>query len=300
LIDYSLHTTNMSERDTKLEEYDKDTHKWYIAQYLQHGSVEEVYKAHRFDILIPPASYHRLIKNAGIVKASGRREVSLSEVLHFFAQKALEPTLGIETLYRHMPPSFRTSLATLHRTYNNVLDNNPSRVATALIIHPQGDPEHVLTGEELFTHRRAVKYRGEISIPMCFSQPHEPAKQSILRVLQQEVFAQKAVQGELRPDSELTNELISPNTAPFMYLDILDVRVSVYKIAIDNRLCEFASYKLGNIMFRNLDALEDSQESLRSGIGDILHEYNASLYIQHTAPSYKFSNLNLALVSTSQ
>ncbi len=268
-------------------DYPKDSPQWYIAQYLKYGSVEEVYKAHRWDILIPIASYHRLIARAGIVKSSGRREVSLSEMLYFFAQKALEPSIGIETLYyQKMPPNFQTSLSTLHRIYKGIVERKPTRVAAALFIHPHDNPGQILLGEENITARRFGRTRGDLSVPMCFAQESEAASQSVLRVLQQEVLSPMAIGQNIQPLHSIE---------PFAYFDILDVRVSMYELTLPESVM-LGSYKLANLHFEDASQIFHQERAFRSGVVQMIEAYQEYKTANVWQPKALTSDLNLALL----
>lgn len=265
----------------------KDTDQWYIAQYLKYGSVEEVYKAHRWDIRIPVASYHRLVKRFGIVKSSGRREVSLSEMLYFFAHKALTPSVGIETLYSQMPPSFQTSLATLHRIYKSIVNKKPTRVATALFIHDRRNQKQILLGEENITARRFGRTRGDLSVPMCFAQDGESNAQSVLRVLQQEVLAPMAIQKTI-PEF--------PDLIPFAYFDILDVRVALYELSLPSGVT-LGSYKLANLHFENTSKIFAKERAIRTGVKQMIEAYQEFKLNPAYGPKAVISKINLSLLS---
>lgn len=253
---------------------------WYIYQYLLHGSVEAVFCAHRWDLKISVASYHRLVKKYGIVKSAGRREASLTELLQFFVQKSLEPTLGIETVYyQKMPASFQTSLATLHRTYQNILNSNLGRTATGLIIHPFQERERILVGQEVSTKKRYGKYAGDFSIPMTFSQDGEKEEMSVLRVLQQEVFTYLAIKGQLAV----------PSFWKVLDFEILDVSVSLYEIDLPQNFPNelISSAKLANLQFCELDRLAQLGE-FRTGVMEMIE----NLYCGESV----ISNLNKALL----
>ena len=235
---------------------------WYVAQYLKYGSVEEVLKAYRYQVYLSEASYHRLVKKSGIVKSMGRREVSLTEALHFFARKALEPTVGIQTLYYQMPPSFQTSLASLHRIYNRILVQRPHRFATALILHSENDNK-VLFGHEVRTQALQGKFRGDLSLPMTFCGAEESYSQAITRVLQQEVFTEQAIK------QSRTLE-ISNSIEPFLKFTILDVEVRVFELAVPSDLLQQVnSYKLADYQLFDFAELQEYQR-VRHGISEIV------------------------------
>src|SRR5690554_3181352 len=97
-------------------EHNKYSDRWFVELYLKYGSVEETIRSYPESLPISIANYHRLVKKYGLIKSAGRH-VSLPETLHFFRLKALEPGAPLERVYKNMPPSFQTSLSTLHRIY---------------------------------------------------------------------------------------------------------------------------------------------------------------------------------------
>ena len=252
-----------------LPELPKYSDQWYIYQYLLYGSVEKALIANRWDVKISTAGYHRLVKKYGIIKSAGRREASLTELLQFFVEKALEPSAGIETIYYQMPPSFQTSLATLHRTYHNLLKSN-HRLATGLVIHPYQQAGKILVGQEVSTKKRYGKYRGDWSIPLTFSQEDETNSVSVLRVLQQEVLSDIALSGKLRLEAPLTQEIIMPDIQPILNFYILDVCVRVYEVNLPQNLDNYvAAAKLENLQFARIDSLDNLGE-FRTGVLEML------------------------------
>lgn len=273
-------------------EFPKYSDKWFLNLYLKYGSVEETMRVYPESLPISPASFHRLVKKYGLVKSAGRH-VSFPETLHFFRQKAFEPGKPLEKVYKKMPRNFQTSLSTLHRIYHYMEKKAVRRFGTALILTSE-NPYEVLVGEEMFANTRYGKKVGDLSIPMGFSKKDERSAESILRVLQQEVFTNMAVHGELGFIKAVHKKLISPKEEPFMYFDIVDVRVAIYLLKVDaSGLHGFSSHKLVNHRFINLNDLMFYQKA-RAGINEIVEGYKNYLENPLEKPIYQVSKLNIS------
>jgi hypothetical protein len=209
-----------------------------------------------------------------------------------------------------MPPSFRPSLPTLYRIYgdikrevkNNIKERNPRRVGTALIMTPAKDKYKILVAKDVSVVRQDVgKEYGTISLPMGFSKRSESKKDSVLRVLQQEVFTNNTIK------KGFPYKVIPENLKPFMYLDIADVRVSVYNIVLPKRLSStkvFSSFKLTDFQFLSTSQLKlvsNVSAKFRTSAIDILEGYEDYLISKTTnssfKPIYKNSELNKSLAT---
>jgi len=263
-----------------MEEIEKYSDKWFLSLYLMYGSVEEVFRSYPDTLPISTANYHRLIKRYGLVKSAGRH-VSLSETLHFFRLKAMKPGMPLEVLYKSMPRSFQTSLSTLHRICHFMERNIVRRKATALLLIKDNNKNEILVGNEVFENLRYGKKNSGTSIPIGFSKKDELNFDSILRVLQQEVYTQLAISAKLGKNANLAKKIIPKNLQPIFYFDIVDVRVSVFLINIPPNMVEFSSYKLVNHRFESLGAIING-ENIRTGVGEIVKIYEDYLSIQHT------------------
>lgn len=273
----------------------KFSDRWFLELYLKYGSVEEAMKSYPENLPISVANYHRLVKKYGLVVSAGRH-VSLPETLHFFRQKAFEPGTPLERLYRKMPPSFQTSLSTLHRIYQYMERQLVRRYAAALVISKETDRNSVLVGSEVFDNSRYGKKVGDISIPMGFAKKEETHFESALRVLQQEVFARAASCGQLREKSELVSQILPRATEPFAYFDIVDVRVKIIELKLPVGLSEdFSSFKLINHRFQQIADLKSLQ--LRTGVSEILDIYQEHLCGSAIAsfPAHYVSHINTLL-----
>lgn len=281
--------------NAKLAQYPKYSDKWFLDLYFRYGSVEEAIASHDEHLPISPANYHRLVAKSGLIKSAGRH-VSLPETLHFFKEKALAPGLPLEKLYRNMHPSFQTSLVTLHRIYEHIERETVRRWGVALVI-TQSDRSGVLMGTEVGGNTR-YKKPGDLSIPMGFRKEDENPRHSIIRLLQQEVSTPLAISGQLIDGSRLVHQLVPNSPRPFMYLDIVDVRVSVYKLHIDSSLSQFfGSYKLTDHHFVSQEALIKKSKELRPGISEIISEYENGSGRYVMTPAVCMADINQELLA---
>ena len=211
-------------QDSKLFTDEKKFNEFLVSEYLKYGSVDEVLRINRYGLPISSAAYHRLLDKKGIIKAAGPNS-KMAEILGFLTKFA-EENIPIDKLYKKMPLSFMTSLATLYRIVSYVKEGITRRIATGLIITAGNNKDRILVADDVSTPRLTLgKPFGAISIPMGFSRKRDPREDAILRILQQEVFSNFAIKGKI-PD------LIPPRPKPFMFLDIADVRVEVFHLSL--------------------------------------------------------------------
>jgi len=278
-----------------MSELAKYSDEWFLSLYLMCGSVEETVKCYPENLPMSVANYHRLVRKHGLIKSAGRH-VSLPETLHFFRLKAAEPGTPLEKLYRGMPLRFQTSLSTLHRIYQYMEKQLVRRYAAALII-TSGDKGQVLVGREVFGNSRYGKRVGNFSVPMSFAKKDEPHTDSVLRVLQQEVFSGLAAGGKLKKNSEIVSSILSQSIEPFAYFDIVDVCVRVYRLDLGQILQDFSSHKLTGHSFINITELQ-CLENIRAGVDEILGIYEGFLHNPYTVefPMVGVSEINAAIV----
>lgn len=254
--------TSLGEKE-KLESFNK----FIVSEYLKYGSVDEVFRQNKYELPISYPGVQRLIKKWGIIKSAGPNSI-LSEGITFLSLLSKDK-VSLESLYKRLPPSFKTSMGTMHRLLHNIKEGVTRRVGTALVITPSDDPDRVLVGEDISTPRLELgKPFGSITLPMGYSKMEEDSRDSILRVLQQEVFAQMAIK------RNLPLNLIPANHKPFMYVDVADIKVSVYHIELFRQLTSndcFSSYKIRKHNFISvLELAGDSRTAnIRSGIKEI-------------------------------
>ena len=133
--------------ETRIGEQEREFIVGLITDYLRYGSVDKVFKVHNYNLPISYPSFQRLIDRWGIVKAAGPNSV-LSEALGFLVLLS-DRKLPVETLYRRLPPSFRTSLGTVHRILHNIKEGAIRRVGTALVVVSAESPNMILIGEDI-------------------------------------------------------------------------------------------------------------------------------------------------------
>ncbi len=272
---------SQKEREIRFEQF-------IISEYLKYGSVDEVFRANKYDIPISYVGVHRLLDKWGIVKAAGPN-TRLSEALCFLSALSDEK-IPLERLYKGMPPSFKTSMGTLHRILTYIRSETIRRVGTALVLTPHNNQNLVLVGNDVSTPRLNVgKPFGSTSLPMSYSKRTESAKTAVLRVMQQEVFTREAI------EKSLDFEEIIGSPEPFMYLDIADVRVSVYHLSLPESFAptRFSSFKIVNHRFVHLSDIVSATKRMnfRAGIKEIGLGYQ-----KHAAkPIFEKSFLNREL-----
>src|SRR3989338_8972291 len=106
------YTQKVAPEKINQEDRDRNLYEQIVADYLRYGSVDKVVREREY-----PVSYveiHRIISKWGIVKATGRSNTKMSEILSFLSYMA-HVGLPLESLYKEMPPSFQPSLETLYR-----------------------------------------------------------------------------------------------------------------------------------------------------------------------------------------
>lgn len=247
----------------KIEQFNQ----FIVAEYLKYGSVDEIFRRNNYDLPISYPEVHRLVRRWGIVKSAGPNSI-LSEAITFLALLS-QQRIPLETLYKRLPPSFKTSMGTMHRLLHNIKEGVIRRIGTALILTTADDPNLVLVGNDVSTPRLELgKPFGSTTLPMGYSKEDEDSRDSILRVLQSEVFTQMAI------EQTLPSEIIPPKPKPLMFVDIADIRVSVYHLGLSKELSEignFASFKVQNHRYLRVWELANGGEgyNFRAGIKEI-------------------------------
>lgn len=272
-----------------MSDREKEFSEKIIKEYLKYGSVDEIFKKSGYSLPISYPGVQRLLDKWGIVKAAGPNS-KLSEALVFLSVLS-ENKIPLERFYKKIPPSFQTSLSTMHRILHNIKEGVIRRYASALVISPHDAKDLILVGDDVSTPRLNIgKPFGSISLPMTYSKGKENSSDSILRILQQEVFADEAVNNKMP-------NIIPENPKPFMYLDIADVRVAVYSIELPKKY-NFSSFKLVNHRFLHLSEFtgDISRKNFRSGLKEIGIGYQKYLYGEEYLefPIFEKSYLNLA------
>ncbi|MFH1864074.1 MAG: hypothetical protein ABIJ85_04185 [bacterium] len=257
----------MSQEQPSYQEKEELFNRFVVGEYLKYGSVDEIFRQNKYELPISYPGVHRLIKRWGIIKSAGPNSI-LSEGITFLSLLS-KNKVPLESLYKRLPPSFKTSMGTMHRLLHNIKEGVTRRVGTALVITSDNNPDEVLVGEDVSTPRLELgKPFGSITLPMGYSKMDEDSRDSILRVLQQEVFTQMAI------DRNLPLNLIPANHKPFMYVDVADIRVSVYHIELPQQLTYnncFSSHKVRKHNFISVSELAGDNRiaNFRSGIKEI-------------------------------
>jgi hypothetical protein len=140
---------------------------------------------------------------------------------------------------------------------------------------------------------------GSVSLPMGFSRKRDTKQKAILRVLQQEVFAKQAIK------QNMPMEVITEDVEPFMYLDIADVRVSVYQLSLPKELSSsrsFSSFKLENHRFLSVGEIVNGDSGhFRVGLIETILGYQRRLEMIDknviANPIFEISSLNHELAA---
>ncbi len=275
-----------------LPEYELEICKSVVSEYLKYGSVDELLKANNYDIPMSQASIHRLIDEWGIVKAAGPNK-PLSELIGFFVSLA-EKQVPLETLYKKMPSSFTHAVASLHRTYKDIKKNAKEaleerdlrRVGTAVMIYSEGNPNEIMIGLDTSPRVELGKPYGAVSVPMGFSKRNENPQDSIRRLLQQEVFMEKTVERKF-PDN-----VIPMNPEPFMYVDVVDVRVAVYVLSLPSHLSDlknFTSHRLKKHRFLPVNEASkfSANHNFRAGLKEMFETYQDLVHAKQEDRGYQ-------------
>jgi hypothetical protein len=284
---------------SKYPQGERAFNEWLVEEYLKHGSVDETFQKHRWNIPISYAGYQRVLDKWGIIKASGPNS-KLTEVLEFLTRLA-EKNIPFEKLYAKTPPSFRTSSATLYRVLSYIKEGMTRRMGTGLVITPHNNHRQVLVGRDVSKPRPEFgKPFGSISMPVGFSRKRDSREDAILRVLQQEVFTKHAIKKNMP-------NIIPVRPKPFMFLDVADVRVEVFHIKLPKRYSRksnFSSFKLQDFRFLPLSkmTIDSTKLSLRSGVRETARGYKKYLELKEEGfevnPVLRRSQLNRLLIQT--
>lgn len=265
----------MSKRKSS-EDQERKFNENLVEHYLKYGSVDEVLRKNRFSIPISYAGFQRVLDKWGVIKAAGPNG-KLSEIVDFMAHLAKD-NIAIEDLYKKMPPSFRTSAATLYRVLGYIKEGLTRRIGTALVLTPYDSRERILIGKDISTPRIELgKPYGSLSLPMGYSSKADSRHDKILRVLQQEVFVNEAIK------NALPLEIVPDDPTPFMYLDIADVRVAIFTIQLPKKFSSrnvFSSFKLKDFMFMSVDEMIHSKSEnnyFRVGVREAVIGYKKYL-----------------------
>lgn len=262
----------MSENKTFPRENEEKFNEFLVEEYLKYGSVDEVFRKNRYSLPISYAQYQRVLDEWGIVKAAGPNS-KLTEAIEFFTHLAKD-NIPLEEMYKKMPPSFQTSATTLYRILAYIKEGLTRRVGCGLVITPYNNPKKILIGRDMSAPRIELgKPYGARSLPMGYSRKRDARRKSIIRILQQEVFAKETIKRSFPYD------VVPENPTPFMYLDIADVRVAFYHIELPKNLSglkNFSSYKLKNYQFLKASEIVQKNQkdsNFRAGVFEAIGGY---------------------------
>lgn len=242
---------------------EKELEKFLVSEYLKYGSIDKVFKTHSYNLPISFAGYHRLLNKYKIIKSAGPNS-KLSESLHVLSLLNTYK-LPLERIYhRYSPNSLQVSTNTLHRILHNIRLGVTNRVGVALLISKVDDPNKFLMGQDNSLVNPALGHKGDWSLPMGYTREQDSHQAGILRVLQQEVFANLAISDKF-PKNLFPNEITEDFT-----INIADIKVYVYHIALSKNY-NLSSFKLSNFGFYSLS--EISKLKVRGGVVDIVKTY---------------------------
>jgi len=269
----------MSSNNRAFPRDEEGFNKFLVREYLKYGSVDEVYQRHNFDIPISYANFQRVLDRFDIVKAVGPNN-KFSEAVDFLAHM-VKDNIPFEKLYKKMPPSYRTSVETLYRVLAYVKEGITRRLGCALVISPYNNPDKILIAKDVSTPNIDFgKLYGNLTIPMGYAKKGSTRTENIKRILQQEVFT------EMVPEKKFPDFFMKDEMSPFMYLDIADVRVSVYHLQLSEEfssLSSFSSYKLKDYQFLETKQLLKNDSGglpLRSGVMEAVKGYQKHLSLK--------------------
>jgi len=254
-----------------------------VSEYFKHGSIDQVIKVHHYNLPISYAGYHRVLNKYGVVKSAGPNS-KLSESLYLLSLIA-NYKIPLEKIYRkYAPSSIKVSTNTLHRILHYTRLGLTRRQGVALLIENQDDPGKYLLGNDISLNKSVLGRKGDLSLPMGHSKTGETPQQSILRVLQQEVFTEDVIL------HKFPAKIIPEHPKPVMYINIADIRVTVYHLKISPKY-KFTSFKLQNLSFLKHESL--SGLVVRPGVLEILNKYKQMETLPSESPALEFnSNLN--------
>lgn len=262
----------------------QDFDKFLIEEYLKFGSINKVFYSHHFGIPISYAGYDRVLSKYKIVKSAGPNS-KLTESLKMLSLVA-DYKLTLEKIYeKHAPHKLLVSTNTLHRILHYTRLGLTRRQGTALIITTSSDNQKFLMGHDQSLTNNNLGNKGDLTLPMGHSKTGENPKDSIIRVLQHEVFTNQTLSGEF------PWHIIPEHPKPIMYVNIADIKVSVYHLEINQKM-DFSSFKLQNLKFYDYEQM--GEQLTRPGVVDILNAYLGNSEESEEIPVIN-SSLNLAL-----
>lgn len=253
---------------------------WLIEKYLYYGSVDLMFKHEE----VTPFSYsdvYRKLDEYGIVKSAGRH-TNLWECLDFFELYKLSKKPSIRRIYQSMPRGIETSATTLHRILKSVKDGVLHRKATALIVKNQ-------SGSILVSKEMREDNFGKLTIPVTYSRLSESWQESVMRVLQQEVYPKSTSSGLFKGGDARARMLESAKK--FECFSLLDVELGVFEVSAHPTIYP-ESGRTTEHKFMQMDEIVSLDRSLfRPGVYELIS------FMSHTSHAQRLvlHPINLAL-----
>lgn len=248
-----------------------------ICGYLGYESVGVLLGKFRDQIPYEHADIHRILNRYGIVKSAGPNR-EFSELLYFLGSVVAKTGFSLPEIYRTLPKKFKTSLETLTRVVREIKEGVTTRAGCALVISTDNNSDFILVGKDTGTERLNLgKPFGSASLPMGYAKRSEQASDSILRILQREVFTKQTICGTF------PTWVVPDRPDPFMKIAIGNVLVSVFRLVLPKELCQeggFSSFKLIDHGFVEAkDLINDRllRQKCRAGVFEIAREYRDKL-----------------------
>lgn len=268
---------------SKHQKLDFDQH--LVKEYFKYGSINKAFQKHKYNLPISFAGYDRVLDKYKVVKSAGPNS-KLSESLYILSILS-NYKIPLERIYHQFAPkTIQVSTNTLHRILHYIRMGLTRRQGVILIITAKNKPDCVLIGNDnsLVSNSELGK-KGDITLPMGYSKVGESAQNSIVRILQNEVFTDSVV------FKTFPWKIIPDHVKPIMQINITDICASVYKLQLPEKYPEFSSYKLSNLKLVNINKIDLSKS--RPGVKDVLNEYQEQLSNEkHYNPSILNSELN--------
>lgn len=254
---------------TRKKDKDLSFEQLLVSEYFKHGSINKVFQVHKYNLPISFAGYDRVLSKHKVIKSAGPNS-KISESLYLLSLLA-NYKIPLEKAYHlYAPKTMQVSTNTLHRILHYTRLGLTRRQGVALLISPSNDPSKILIGNDNSLTNPELGKKGDFSLPMGHSKLGEPIKDSITRILQNEVFTNDVIEGIF------SDSIIPKHIKPVMYINIADICVSVYKLEIEPKKCKFSSFKLSNLKFFDINDLP--KVGLRPGIAEIAKNFTTQSY----------------------
>ncbi len=265
-----------------------DFEKFLISEYFKHGSINKVFYFHHFNLPISYAGYDRILTKYKVIKSAGPNS-KLTESLRMLRLVA-DYKLSLEKIYeRYAPHKLLVSTNTLHRILHYTRLGLTRRTGTALILTQKGKPDAFLLGNDMSLNDNSLGKKGNLSLPMSHSKTGEMPRESIARVLQQEVFSNMVI------NNNFPWNMVPDHPKPVLFIRIADIKVSVYHLELSKEY-RFSSFKLSEHKFLDYDEIITMYT--RPGISEILEKFIEVMGCKQTSAVPEISSrLNSSLLA---